>query len=215
MICSSSDLFEKEVDDLRDMFYKNGYSISIFNELLEYFINNKDDKEKCDDDNDRKYIIKIPYVGNVSYVFKSKLIDLFFKDLGLTISPIFMTTKVSDFFSLKSRTPKELNSRVAYKFTCVCNTSLTYIGKTKRHLVVRSKEHLDCESETKSEIKEHLKQCLQCRNVCNIDNFEILKKCQTDQEAKINEAILIKNELPFLNKNLFNSGSLYTLKIYK
>lgn len=215
MICSSSNLFEREVDNLRDIFHKNGYSISFFNELLEYFVNNEDNKDKCNDNNDRRYIVKIPYVGNVSYVFKSKLIDLFFKDLGLTISPIFMTTKVSDFFSLKSRTPKELNSRVAYKFTCVCNTSLTYIGKTKRHLVVRSKEHLDCESETKSEIKEHLKQCLQCKNVCNLDNFEILKKCQTDQEAKINEAILIKNELPFLNKNLFNSGSLYTLKIYK
>ena len=215
MICSSSNLFEREVDNLRDIFHKNGYSISFFNELLKYFVNNEDNKDKCNDNNDRRYIVKIPYVGNVSYVFKSKLIDLFFKDLGLTISPIFMTTKVSDFFSLKSRTPKELNSRVAYKFTCVCNTSLTYIGKTKRHLVVRSKEHLDCESETKSEIKEHLKQCLQCKNVCNLDNFEILKKCQTDQEAKINEAILIKNELPFLNKNLFNSGSLYTLKIYK
>ena len=47
-----------------------------------------------------------------------------------------------------------------------------------------------------------------------IDNFEIVKKCLTDQEAKINEALIIKKENPQLNKNLFNKGSLFTLNIY-
>ena len=52
--------------------------------------------------------------------------------------------------------------------------------------MVRSKEHLDCESEEKSEFKEHLKHYLQWENVSNLEYFEILKKCQIDQEAKIN-----------------------------
>ena len=43
----------------------------------------------------------------------------------------------------------------------MCNTNLTYIGKTKGHLIVRSLEHLEFEKvEPKSKIKEHLKKML-------------------------------------------------------
>ena len=33
-------------------------------------------------------------------------------------------------------------SNAVYKYICLCNTSLNYIGKTKRHSAVRSEEHL-------------------------------------------------------------------------
>ena len=96
----------------------------------------------------------------------------------------------------------------------MCDASLVYIGKTKRHLGVRSKEHLDLEKENPlGEIKTHLKSCIICRK-CSIEDFQIIKKCSNDQEAKINEAIIIKKENPQLNKNLFNSGSMFTLNIY-
>ena len=43
-----------------------------------------------------------------------------------------------------------------YKFSCLCDTNLTFLGKTNRHLVVRSLEHLEFEkAEPKSEIKQH------------------------------------------------------------
>ena len=48
----------------------------------------------------------------------------------------------------------------------------------------------------------------------NLDSFDVLKNCKSDLESKIFEAIYIKKEMPKLNKNLFNSGSLYTLKVY-
>ena len=83
--------------------------------------------------------------------------------MRIEIFPIF--TKLSDYFFPKSKTPKILASDVVYKYTCVCDTSLTYIGKTKRHLVVRSEEHLGYEKDLpKSEIKTHLKGCHICRN---------------------------------------------------
>ena len=89
---------------------------------------------------------------------------------------------------------------MVYKFTCLCDTNLTYIGKTKRHLVVRKSEHLEFESEEpKSEIiKEHLKKCLVCRGA-SIDNFEIIKKCKSDFDTKVNEALFIRKENPSLN----------------
>lgn len=128
--------------------------------------------------------------------------------------PVFNSFKVSSYFSLKSKSPSLLSSNVVYKFSCLCDTNVTYIGKTKRHLMVRCLEHLDIENSKKSEIKEHVKSCNLCRN-SSCENFEILRKCKSDRESKICEAFFIKTEVPQLNKNLFNKGSFYTLRIYQ
>ena len=96
----------------------------------------------------------------------------------------------------------------------MCDSNVTYLGKTKRHLMMRCLEHLDIESSKKSEIKEHLKSCNLCRN-SSCENFEILRKCKSDRESKIYEAFFIKTEVPQLNKNLFNKGSFYSLRIYQ
>ena len=217
LICSSLELFRREVDKLRLMFLKNGYSRYFFDKVLGSFENRRSKDEnyrKEKKDIDFNLMIKIPFVGSISYEFKSRLSNLFFKDLNIEIFPIFTTTKLSNSFSLKSRTPKEITTNVVYKFTCVCDASLAYIGKTKRHLGVRSDEHLRYEKEQpRGEIKTHLRLCEMCKK-STIDNFEIVKKCLTDQEAKINEALIIKKENPQLNKNLFNKGSLFTLNIY-
>ena len=122
---------------------------------------------------------------------KNKWTNLFFKDPNIEIFPILTTTKLSRFFSLKSRTPKEITSNVVYKFTRMCDANLVYFGKTKRHLGVRSKEHLDLEKENPlGEIETHLKSCVICRKR-SIGGFQIVKKCSNDKDAKINEAIII------------------------
>lgn len=134
--------------------------------------------------------------------------------MRVTICPVFNTFKVSNYFSLKCQTPKQLLSNVVYKYTCLCDTNITYIGKTKRHMAVRILEHLKFEDvKPESEIKSHLGSCNVCKS-SSLDNFEILQKCKTDHEAKINEAMFILKQNPRLNKNLFNKGSLYTLKVY-
>ena len=139
---------------------------------------------------------------------------LFNCELSVTICPVFNTFKVANYFSLKPQTPKQLLSNVVYKYTCLCDANLTYIGKTKRHLIVRSLEHLGYENiEPKSKVKTHLMGCEICKKA-KFENFDIVKKCNSDYEAKISEAMSIKKETPSLNKNLFNSGSFYTLKVY-
>ena len=54
------------------------------------------------------------------------------------------------------------------------------MSRCLEHLGFDKKEH-------KSEIKTHIKQCEVCKS-CNFDNFEILKKCKSEKEIKINEA---------------------------
>ena len=106
-------------------------------------------------DIDFNILLRIPYVGTLSHEFESKITNLFYKELNNEIFPIFKTVRV---FSLKSQTPKALTFNVVYKFTYLCDTSLTDIGKTKRHLMVRVEEHLRFEKEKLGgEIKTHLK----------------------------------------------------------
>ena len=79
---------------------------------------------------------------------------------------------------------------------------------------MRSLEHLLFEkAEPKSEIKSHLTSCDTCKT-STLDNFDIVVKCKNDHETKINEAVSIMKFNPQLNKNLFNKGSFYTLKVY-
>ena len=214
IICSNRDLFLEEVENLRVIFWKNGYSNSFFNNIYDIFIHKQASNREVskDETEERRFFIRIPYVGTISHDFKQKLTKLFYNDLNVNISPVFNTFKVSNFFPLKSKTPMLLTSHVVYKFTGLCDTNLTYIGKSKRHLVTRCIEHLS--TSHKSEIQEHIKVCPICRD-SKPEHFEILKKCRTDQECKIYEALFIKTFVPPLNKNLFNSGSFYTLKVYQ
>ena len=158
MVCSSSDLFLNEVENLKKMFWNNGYSFSFFQKVFLSFNNRNSANENIDVDSGKYYFVKIPYIGPSSHDFKNQIIKLFSNYLLTNVTPVFNTFKVSNYFSLKSQTPKILKSNVVYKFTCLCDANLTYIGKTKRHLVVRSLEHLKFENaEPKSTIKDHLK----------------------------------------------------------
>ena len=69
--------------------------------------------------------------------------DLCLKITGLKLVPLYKTMKVSNYFHLKSMTPLGLCSNVVYCYTCPCDTGLTYLGMSSRHLVTRAKEHVD------------------------------------------------------------------------
>ena len=122
--------------------------------------------------------------------------------------------KVRSYFNLKSRTPYLLCSKVVYLFTCLCDANFTYIGKTKRHLSTRAKEHLSLHTTQRSEVKTHLESCGPCREATPEVNFRILKSCRTDFETRVQEAWMIKKHNPKLNKQLLNKGSHFTLKLF-
>ena len=48
---------------------------------------------------------------------------------------------------VKDKISKELRSHLVYKFLC-SNCNINYYGKTERHLIVRSGEHLSLSSLT-------------------------------------------------------------------
>ena len=139
----------------------------------------------------------------------------FQREIFLHFLLFYKTTKVQEYFSLKSKTPLALNSNVVYKFTCSLDVNVTYIGTSARHLSIRAGEHLNVSRSSKSAIKEHIKKCSSCKTQPNnMGQFKIIRKCQTSYEAKIHEALVIKRSNRVLNKQLYANGASILLNVF-
>ena len=74
------------------------------------------------------------------------------------------------------------------------NFLVLMIRQYQRHLITRAHEHLNLNSIAKSAIKDHIYSCSHCSKTdLSVSNFEVIKKCNTGFEAKIQEALLIRN----------------------
>ena len=173
---------------LKRLFYDNNYPTWFFDKIYNKF------KAKLFDipadeisvvNNVELCPIFVSYVGEASIRFVKALSRLCLKQIDVRLLPLYCTNKVGQYFQLKSEAPLPLCSNVVYKFTCLCDTNLIYIGMSFRHLIIRVKEHLNLADSKKSAIKNHILSCPTCSNLqYNIDSFTILRKCNSDYEAK-------------------------------
>ena len=84
-----------------------------------------------------------------------------------------------------------------------------------RHLITRANEHLNVRQKSDSAINQHIRDCEHCSEANhNVSSFKILKKCSTEYETKIQEALLIKKLNPSMNKQLFSNGSSFLLNVF-
>ena len=105
----------------------------------------------------------------------------------------FKSFKVNNYFLLKCSTHIELSSNVVFKFSCPCDTAISFIGYTTRHFITTAHEHLNLSSIAKTSVKDHICSCLHCSKTdLSVINFKVIKKCNTGFEAKIQEALIIK-----------------------
>ena len=136
------------------------------------------------------YTIFLPYLGAASDRFRFR-IKRFCNRYSLNVKVSFTSFRVGKYFTLKSRVPTLLQSCVVYKYTCPVD-QVAYIGKTKRHLIDRVKEHSSTHT---SAIFNHNISC-QCFHP---QNFEILKSSKSDFDLSLHEALSIKKFNPALN----------------
>ena len=198
--CSSQHLFEVEIGKLKCLFYDNNYPTWFFDKIYKFKAKlfDKPADEISVVNNVELCPIFVPYVGEASICFVKALSRLCLKQFDVRLLPLYRTNKVGQYFQLKSKTPLPLCSNVVYKFTCSSDTDLTYIGMSSRHLITRVKEHLNLADSRKNAIKDHILSCPICYNLqYNINSFTILKRCNSDYEAKIHEALLIKRHSIF------------------
>ena len=141
-----------------------------------------------------------------------KVRESFRKLYGIDIKVIYTSFKVKNYFSLKCHTPLPLLAKVVYKFQCLHDVDKVYIGKTRRHLATRVKEH--GHSTSSSAIRDHLSSCPTCQSEYSSSSFRVIDTARNDFEVTIKEALHIKNSKPALNRQLFNSGSSFVLNIF-
>ena len=100
---------------------------------------------------------------NAYKCFYKQLFRLVICKFDVKISPIYYAYKVCNIFHLKDKTSFPLCSNVVYRFSCLCDENISYIGMTLRQLITRIKEHLNLgDVHTKSAIKDHIHQCQIC-----------------------------------------------------
>ena len=76
-------------------------------------------------------------------------------------------------------------------------------------------ERLGFHLKTKSSVKDRIMSCNICANSkFNVNSFKIIKKCNSNFETKIYEALLIEKHNPGLNRQLFAYGSSFLLNIF-
>ena len=206
--------FHEEVKFLSDTFCKNQYPQHFFDRCVKIFLDRKlnpDTKTKIEKE---KLIISLPFIGRYSNDLKKKLkaLSSTYLQSKFEINVVWSSSrKLRSFFTFKERLPVHLRSNILYRFTCDgCNS--IYIGKSKRHFLVRAFEHLGKSIRTGKELTynpsytnntavlNHLNQ----RNGCGgtLDSFDIVGGARNDFFLKIKETLLIKKVKPtLLNPN--------------
>ena len=182
-ICLFKLLFQNDVIKLLQVFLSNGFPIWFFDKFLQRFLtadNDLSDRERSEINLVVPVYLNVPCIGKESRRFVSRLAKLFYVKFDVKVSGIYKTFKTGTYFQLKSRTPLLLCSNIVYKFTCSCDSNLTYIGKSTRHLSTRVGEHLNVASQHEnSAIKQHILSCTVCSNVRHdLNSFEVLKQCK-------------------------------------
>ena len=157
------------------------------------------------------FTIGLPYFGKPSQQFAKKLSNFVKMKFDVDVNVYYVALKVGSYFQLKCVTPVELVSNVVYKFSCSCNTNMSYIGMTTRHLGTRIQEHL--QPKAKSAIRDHIDDCHSCKQAnINVDNFKVIRTCNTEYNSKIQEALLIKKHNPKANTQLYTRGVFFSTK---
>ena len=164
-------------------------------------------KKVKDSSTEKEIMISFEFLGKTSLEVKRQLIEIFrtcSKDIKLNV--VFKSSvRVSNAFRFKDQIPKCLNSMLLYKFTCnTCNS--VYIGKTKRHYLVRQFEHLGLSVFTNKALRYSDKDATAIRKHCHhqnhvncTDNFKIMGNSVNNYFLQLKESLLILKLRPTLN----------------
>jgi hypothetical protein len=221
-LSSSYKFFIAEVDRIKTILKNNAYPEDLIGRIVSEFISYNEinssnfkttpTEKRQKSSTDNHVYLTIPYLGKPSLRFQHRM-KRNLQQYGLEVLSAYSTTKVGEYFNLKTPLSHMFKANIVYKFTCLEDPNISYIGETKRQLFERIWEHRNGKN---SAIFDHLYSCTTCQNSPNIvDQFEILKHCTTKTILSA-EAIMISKFQPSLNKQLGPSnGMLTSLKIYK
>ena len=164
-------------------------------------------KKVKDSSTEKEIMISFEFLGKTSLEVKRQLIEIFrtcSKDIKLNV--VFKSSvRVSNAFRFKDQIPKCLNSMLLYKFTGYTRNSV-YIGKTKKHYLVRQSEHLGLSVFTNKALRYSDKDATAIRKHCHhqnhvncTDNFKTMGNSVNNYFLQLKESLLILKLRPTLN----------------
>ena len=208
-ICSSYLIFHEEVEFLRGYFVKNNYKLDTFYDVLRNFLSKKRvvTPAKYDVPKLVKYI-KLPFYGKASYDFRKKMNSILRSQFpAIDFRFIFTNSfSIGSLFKIKDRIPDSVCSNIIYQFECP-SCGARYLGSTTRAFRIRVLEHIGKSYRTErylnkmpfSSIRNHSHEE---DHPFNENNFKIIQRYSSHQEALIGEKILIERLNPELNNRI-------------
>ena len=202
-ICSDRNLFDNDCKTIKDNLLKNQYPEKLLDAIIKNFITEQtslQEKPPTPLTVPKKEILMVlPYLGHdSSFKLKKSLVSLFSKAYPqVDLKIVFRTTlRIANLFRYKDIIPKRLKSFIVYGVYCT-DCDACYVGKTKRHLITRFKEHTDVRKPTA--VMDHV-----MNNNHNVifDDVKILCQGISDKELLIKESLTVKKMKPIMNMNI-------------
>jgi hypothetical protein len=203
-ICSPEWL-ETEINLVRECLISNGYPPF----FVERYLNCPPikDTDPISVAEKKKIFMKIPYIGENGTKFFMQSFRKILRDFPAAEAKVVFSTQRIPVPPLKDRMPLTAQCNVIYSFVCSCGSS--YIGRTKRRLQERIKEHLPkwlCQGKRRpratnppaSSITRHLME-KQCGADRAASAFRVLHRTGASPlKQRIAEALYIKRKKPDL-----------------
>ena len=215
MLCFDWEHFHKEVVFLKNIFRKNMFPVFFTDRCIKEFLNKLFMAKKTISELPKKEIlICLPFLGPDSFTVRKKLLKLqsaFFPHFKFNI--IFKSTnRIRNALLFKDKLPLNIRSNLIYRYTCNrCNS--VYLGKTKRHYLVRAFEHLGVSLRTgktftfnqnnvnNSTVLTHINTQCKHNHSPSVNDFSIIGSANSDDLLCIKESLLIQKFKPQLNIN--------------
>ena len=187
-ICSSNNLFQKQVARSKKVMSWNGYPRYIRNKIIKPLENRKNTKNNytLEQENIATIFCRIPYAGVQGETLIKNLVRKLKRhiDKPFKLRNIYRTKKLSYCCNTKDKVPEYLKSHIVYEFCCpACN--IKYIGKTDRNFGTRVQKHSGLDK--KSPVYNHLFECEHFSYVVNLHSLppsnslvEYLEHVKTD-----------------------------------
>ena len=208
-ICTEEKERETELVNLRTILSRNDYPTDVVEQCITRYIAGKmKPAEQTPPEKLHKRFIKLPYVGRScdDFAFQlKKLVNKNLPDVELTIAFQAPMT-IGKLFPFKDNI-KNVEDRFLVVYSLKCSTcNAEYIGKTRRILRHRLKEHM---TDPKSACRDH--ELKNQGHHINHGGVEILDNADNDLKLQVKECLHIVKRKPFLNKQL-NAQNEFDLK---
>ena len=216
-LCSATYL-DDEIKTIVTLMQDNGFPENLVQRTIQQRLQTKATKSDPMFGPDLHTIaIKLPFLGSKSHQIDKNL-NKMVKECYNSARPRVIFTSRSNFTpATKDHIPLFNQSKVIYRFQCHCGND--YVGKTSRRLVDRVKEHVPTcvrrfladphdqraadtplvNASKRSSIAKHLlDKFATCGSRYSDDQFRILRRCRTDFQLSVSEAVLILTLQPTL-----------------